>query len=268
MILPHSGTWLRPHPRVALSLLLVLACSRSPGPLPQRRPVVAPTGTAARPIPRLGYSLQAGAFAKVENAARLSGKLQAQGLEATYYASGDGLYRVRFGDFLTRDKARSEGESLKQAGTLESYWVVAPDGSAPGAGGLAHIHPKDIGGLRASLVDTARGYLGVPYLFGGTTERGFDCSGLTSAVYQLNGLRLPRSSQAQFEAGSPVELDRARAGDLVFFATSGGSRVSHVGLYLGQGAFLHAPRPGQGIREDVLADHYYQKALVGVRSYF
>jgi len=84
----------------------------------------------------------------------------------------------------------------------------------------------------------------------------------------LNGLRLPRSSQAQFEAGSPVELDRARAGDLVFFATSGGSRVSHVGLYLGQGAFLHAPRPGQGIREDVLADRYYQRALVGVRSYF
>jgi len=253
---------------VALSLLLVLACSRSPGPLPQRRSVAAPTGTTVRAIPRLGYSLQAGAFAKVENAARLSGKLQAQGLEATYYASGDGLYRVRFGDFLTRDKARSEGESLKQAGTLEAYWVVAPDGSAPGAGGLAHIHPKDLGGLRASLVDTARGYLGVPYLFGGTTERGFDCSGLTSAVYQLNGLHLPRSSQAQFEAGSPVELDRARAGDLVFFATSGGSRVSHVGLYLGQGDFLHAPRPGQGIRQDVLADRYYQRALVGIRSYF
>ncbi|WP_285576976.1 C40 family peptidase [Geothrix limicola] len=222
----------------------------------------------AKPLPRLGYTLQAGAFAKVENAARFAESLQAQGLEAAYYGSEDGLYRVRFGDFATKEKARTKGEALKAAGIIEAFWVVAPDGSAPAAPGPIRIRPTEERGLRASLVESARGYLGLPYLFGGTTEQGFDCSGLTGAVYRLNGLRLPRSSQAQFDAGSPVDVEGARAGDLVFFATSGHGKVSHVGLYLGQGAFIHAPRSGQGIRQDDLSDRYYRKAFVGARSYF
>ncbi|WP_243302290.1 C40 family peptidase [Geothrix oryzisoli] len=256
-------------PSLAAGLLLLTACARPPRPVPQRPGPERPAAPVpvARAVPRLGFTLQAGAFAKVENAARFSQSLQAQGLEAAYYASGDGLFRVRFGDFATKEKARARGEVLKAAGIIEAYWVVAPDGSAPGAGGRFPVHPEDERGLRASLVGTARGYLGVPYLFGGTTERGFDCSGLTGAVYRLNGLKLPRSSQAQFEVGHPVDLDQARAGDLLFFATNGGDRVSHVGLYLGQGTFIHAPRPGQGIREDRLADRYYTRAFVGARTY-
>lgn len=246
------------------ALLLMAGCSRVPRPVPDRR---VPRATAVRSLARLGFTLQAGAFAKAENAARFSESLQAQGLEAAYYASGDGLYRVRFGDFSTREKARARGEALKAAGVIEAFWVVAPDGSAPGAGGQIRAHPSDERGLRASLVATARGYLGVPYLFGGTTERGFDCSGLTGAVYRLNGLQLPRSSQAQFEAGGPVDLDELQAGDLLFFATGGGGRVSHVGVYVGQGAFIHAPRSGQGIRQDELSDRYYRKAFVGARTY-
>jgi len=257
---------LRLVPTLGAGLLLLLACSRPPRPVAERPASKAPATRAA--LQRLGYTLQAGAFAKVENAARFSESLQAQGLEAAYYASGDGLYRVRFGDFATKEKARAKGESLKVGGVIEAYWVVAPDGSTPSAAGPVRIRPMDERGLRASLVESARGYLGVPYLFGGTTERGFDCSGLTGAVYRLNGMRLPRSSQAQFEAGNPLDLDGARAGDLVFFATGGGNRVSHVGVYLGQGAFIHAARSGQGIRQDDLADRYYRKSFLGARSYF
>lgn len=245
-------------------LLLLAGCAGAPRTVPARSTSRTP---AARPLAHLGYTLQAGAFAQVENAARFSASLQAQGLEAAYYASGDGLYRVRFGDFPSRERARERGEALKAAGIIEAYWVVTPDGAAPGAGGNRRAHPADERGLRASLVDTARGYLGVPYLFGGTTERGFDCSGLTGAVYQLNGLRLPRSSQAQFEAGRSVDLEEARPGDLLFFATAGGGRVSHVGLYLGQGVFIHAPRSGQSIRQDELTDRYYRQTFVGVRTY-
>ena len=255
---------LRLAPALVAGLVLITACSR-PSRMAPEHPTAKPF--LANTLPRLGYTLQAGAFAKVENAARFSESLKAQGLEATYYASGDGLYRVRFGDFATKEKARAQGEALKGAGSIEAFWVVAPDGSAPGASGKVRLRPKDEGGLRASLVETARGYLGVPYLFGGTTERGFDCSGLTGAVYRLNGLRLPRSSQAQFEAGGPVDLEAVRAGDLLFFATGGGGRVSHVGVYVGQGAFIHAPRSGQGIRLDDLADRYYRKAFLGARSY-
>lgn len=251
-------------PPLVAGMLLLSACTRPPTAVPLRPVAKVPSVHA---LPRLGYTLQAGAFAKVENAARFSESLQAQGLEAAYYASGDGLYRVRFGDFATKERARTRGEALKSAGTLEAFWVVAPDGSAPAAAGPARLRPTDERGLRANLVDSARGYLGVPYLFGGTTERGFDCSGLTGAVYRLNGMQLPRSSQAQFEAGSPVDLDQARAGDLLFFATGSGGRVSHVGLYLGQGAFIHAPRSGQSIRQDDLSDRYYRKAFVGARAY-
>src|ERR1035438_8178550 len=204
------------YPRLAstlgMGLVLITACSRAPRQVPEHPVSKTPQ---AKALPRLGYTLQAGAFSKVENASRFAESLQAQGLEATYYASGDGFYRVRFGDFATKEKARQRGEALKTAGGIEAFWVVAPDGSAPGALGRSQFHPSDERGLRASLVGTAKGYLGVPYLFGGTTERGFDCSGLTGAVYRLNGMRLPRSSQAQFEAGSPVGLDAARAGDLL-----------------------------------------------------
>ena len=117
-------------------------------------------------------------------------------------------------------------------------------------------------------VNIAKRVLGTPYRWGGTSAKsGFDCSGLTGAVYRLNGLRLPRSSQAQFEAGTPVEVDRARPGDLLFFATKAAGRVSHVGLYLGKGTFLHAPSPGRAIRQDELADPYFRKALLGARTY-
>ncbi len=253
-------------PAVLVGLSLVLGCTRPQRPLPlPLRPPARPA--VSSPLPRLGFTLQAGAFAKVENAARFSETLQAQGLEATYYASGDGLYRVRFGNFVTKEQARARGEGLKAAGVIEAFWVVAPDGSAPGASGRVRIRPADEGGLRASLVETARTYVGVPYLFGGTTERGFDCSGLTGAVYRLNGLVLPRSSQAQFDAGRQVEVGGARTGDLLFFATAGGGRISHVGIYLGQGSFLHAPRSGQGIRQDELSDRYYQRTFVGARTY-
>ena len=255
-------------PSMAMGLLLATACARTPRRLPEPPAPIRLRPRAVRPLPRLGYTLQAGAFAKVENAARFSRALQAHGLEATYYASRGGLYRVRFGDFATRAQARERGEALRAAGVIGPYWVVAPEEGAPTlTPGPSRPRPSDEEGLRASLVDSAKGYLGVPYLFGGTTRRGFDCSGLTMAVYQLNGLRLPRSSEEQFEAGSPVDLDEVRPGDLLFFATEGGRRVSHVGLYLGHGTFIHAPSAGRTICEDRLDERYYRKAFVGARTY-
>lgn len=264
---------MRPHPwrqhlrsglAVVLALGFPLACVRRPE-RDVRRPITKPRALPS--LPRLGYTLQAGAFAQVEHAARFTEALKAQGLEAAYYGSKDGLFRVRFGDFPTKAAARQRGAALKAQGVLEGFWVVSPDGSAPGASGDQVRRPTDEGGVRSSLVATARGYLGVPYLFGGTTERGFDCSGLTGAVYRLNGLQLPRSSRGQFEAGRPIPLDDAQAGDLLFFDTSGDGRVNHVGVYLGRGSFIHAPRSGQVIREDELADAYFRRSLVGVRSY-
>jgi len=240
---------------MALALLLLGGCARPPAPAP-------PAPKATRPaLARVGFTIQAGAFAQVENAARLAEALQAKGLNAVYYAATPGLYRVRFGDFPSREAARLRAEALRGAGVIQDFYLVAPE-EAPLA------RPKGETGLRASLVDTSRSYLGVPYLWGGTSAKGFDCSGLTVAVYRLNGLQLPRTSREQFDAGTPVAMDQARAGDLLFFATDGSGSVSHVGIFLGGDQFVHAPSRGRRISRDKLTDPYFRTRLVGARSYF
>lgn len=245
--------------------LLLGGCARAPqGPLkPKPAPVLAAQPPASRvALPRVGFTIQAGAFAKVENAARLAEGLQAKGLKAVYYAARPDLYRVRFGDFPTKAAAKTQAEALKAAGTIQDFYLVAPDESP-----LRRQPPRNEGGLRANLVETSRTYLGVPYLWGGTTARGFDCSGLTMAVYRLNGLQLPRSSREQFEAGNPVAQARLRAGDLVFFATDGTGAVSHVGIYVGNDEFIHAPSRSRQISRDQLSDSYYRQRFLGGRSY-
>ena len=254
---------------ILLALALLGGCARPRVQAPERRLSLAVPAAPAAPaaLSRLGFTLQAGAFAEVAHAARLARRLQSEGLDAAYYAAPGGLYRVRFGDFATATQARAKGEALRRAGLLGSFWVVPP-GPREAPGPKAPLPGLSAPGLRERLVDTARSYLGVPYLFGGTTPLGFDCSGLTSAVYRLNGLALPRSSEAQYEAGRSVPLRKARPGDLLFFATCGGHQVSHVALYLGHGQFIHAPPAGEEIREDRLTEPYFERTFVGARTYF
>jgi len=238
-----------------LAGLLLAGCAA-----PRRQPVrrASPVQTLAR----LGFTIQAGAFANVLNASRLAEALQAKGLDANYYAAEPGLYRVRFGDFPTREAARARAEALKSAGVIQDFHLVAPEEPT-----LAGPVPRNAGELRANLVATARNYLGVPYLWGGASARGFDCSGLTMAVYRLNGLELPRTSRDQYEAGRGTALDQLRPGDLVFFATGQSGEASHVGLYLGDDCFIHAPGRGRRIALDRLGDPYFRDRFLGARSY-
>jgi len=85
-------------------------------------------------------------------------------------------------------------------------------------------------------------------------------------AYRLNGLELPRSSGEQYRVGRPVPRAQLRPGDLVFFAISG-SRISHVGIYVGDGRFIHAPRRGKPVAVSRLDDNYYRKRYVGARTY-
>lgn len=91
------------------------------------------------------------------------------------------------------------------------------------------------------VVDLAQSLLGIKYSWGGTTTSGFDCSGFTQYVYKnALGISIPRVSRDQARAGSAVSLKSAKAGDLLYFDTMGGGRTSHVGIYLGDGKFIHA----------------------------
>ena len=99
------------------------------------------------------------------------------------------------------------------------------------------------------LVTAARRFLGLPYLWGGTSGFGYDCSGLTHAVYRRFGIRIPRDADAQAAHGTPVSRAQLRPGDLVFFAGPGGTgTVHHVAMFVGSGRVIEAPRTGSTVR--------------------
>jgi cell wall-associated NlpC family hydrolase len=115
------------------------------------------------------------------------------------------------------------------------------------------------------IVDRAEDFLGTPYRTGGTTSRGVDCSGLVFSVYRAFGIALPRTSRAQSRFGAQVNRSDLRPGDLVFFDTSGGRGVSHVGIYAGRGEFIHASTRARRVRFDRLDNKYFKRRFVVAR---
>ncbi len=209
------------------------------------------------------YAIQAGAFKNIDNAVRLTGKLLAHKLLAYHFIDESGFYKVRIGNFPSREEAFEKAERLKSARVIEDYFILSPgDYAASMYGGTGDAR------LRQELLRTAERFIGVPYRWGGeSTTDGFDCSGLTMVVYQLNGLELPRTSADQWRVGRPVDPNDLSRGDLVFFATRGGKTISHVGIYLGGDLFLHAPGRGGTIQTASLSSDYFRARYVGARSY-
>ncbi|NLC70607.1 MAG: hydrolase [Desulfuromonadaceae bacterium] len=204
-----------------------------------------------------------GAFSRIDYAVRLEEKLKNQGLDAFYFLHDDGLYKVRSGNFRNYEDARAMALNLRDRKVIEEFFIVSPQDYA-----VSRAPGTDCNDLREEIVRTANRFIGVPYQWGGeSAEEGFDCSGLTMVVYRLNGLDLPRVSYHQFDSGRPVSGRELRKGDLVFFATRGPKRVSHVGIYLGGGRFIHAPRRGQNVKVSTLSSGYYASRFMGGRTY-
>ncbi|MFB3881842.1 MAG: NlpC/P60 family protein [Armatimonadota bacterium] len=117
---------------------------------------------------------------------------------------------------------------------------------------------------KPSLVESALKYRGVRYRYGGTTTRGMDCSGLVSRVLNSHGISAPHNSRALYRLGKPVARDDLQSGDLVFFSTRGRG-ISHVGIYMGDGKFVHASSGKGSVRVDTLNEGYYARRYVGAR---
>jgi len=115
--------------------------------------------------------------------------------------------------------------------------------------------------MAAMLTRSALRFLGVPYVFGGTSAYGFDCSGFVQHVFAMLGISLPRTADAQYDVGHRA-VGGPRPGDLVFFDTYGG--VSHVGIYLGHGEFVHASS-SHGVMVSHLAEEYWAARYVGAK---
>ena len=148
---------------------------------------------------KIRFAIQVGAFQDQDNAVRLTEKLKQQGLNAYHFIDYSGLYKVRFGNYSTRETARREAGFLQARGIINDYYVISPQ--------VAALE----GDIRNDLVLTARSFIGIPYKWGGDSPReGFDCSGLTMTVYQLNGLDLGPKSLKQ---GSRFTIDGVTGGD-------------------------------------------------------
>jgi len=115
-----------------------------------------------------------------------------------------------------------------------------------------------------AIVRTAMSYLGTPYVFGGATPSGFDCSGFVQYVFAQNGIRVPRTADVQFEAGRRIPSTDPQPGDLVFFQTYDYG-ASHVGIYLGEGRFVNAI--GHDVHIASFDSPYFRGRYLGARSF-
>ncbi len=122
------------------------------------------------------------------------------------------------------------------------------------------------GMLLGKVTKTAHRFTGTPYVFGGTSARGIDCSGFTQRVFAMNGIKLPRTADVQYGVGKAVPRGKEEAGDLVFFETYCPG-PSHVGIYLGAGQFIHASS-SRGVTVSNLSDSYYKGRYLGAKRVF
>lgn len=213
-----------------------------------------------------GCAIQVGAFKYVDNAYKLSKLLQDQGIDAFYFKRSDGLFVVRFGDFRSYEEARNYAERLKKRGIIDDFFVAEPLDvkKIVAKKRLEGRKKEDLGFI---IAETAKRFVGIPYKWGGNNVvEGMDCSGFTRAVYNLCGINIPRTAEAQFQGGYPIERDEILEGDLVFFGKNG--QANHVGIYIGDGKMVHAPKRNDEIKIADIENGYFKKHYLGARRYY
>jgi peptidoglycan DL-endopeptidase CwlO len=143
----------------------------------------------------------------------------------------------------------------QQALQQQSENVVGASAIAPSADTVVAPPPT-----YSNVANIALSQLGTPYVWAGSAPGGFDCSGLVMWAYAQVGVSLPHSSYAQYGFGVPVSRDQLQAGDLVFF-----DGLGHVGIYIGNGQFVHAPHTGDVVKISSLDESWYSATFVGAR---
>ena len=195
----------------------------------------------------------------------------------------DGWYRVIFektvgyvrSDYLELSEVPYENDASKNTPKFfkggKSTGVSVSAGALNGTTGSSSdkesassgTGSQDTGSVSGSqIVATAKKYLGTPYKWGGTTPSGFDCSGFVYYVLRSNGIKASRTIATMYKQGTPVKKSELKPGDIVFFQGTYKSGLSHVGIYVGDGKFIHSPHSGEvvsyaNLYSDYYVNHYY-----------
>lgn len=164
--------------------------------------------------------------------------------------------------------ARSPAGGSSSASSAASVSSTSSRGSSSGSTSSASSSTGSGGGAGGgSIAGTALVYVGAPYVYGGTTPRGWDCSGFTSYVLAQYGIYPGRTTYAQWANGRAVSSSELAPGDLVFFANTFGPGISHVGIYIGGGRMVNASSERTGTRVDSIGDAYWGSHYAGARRY-
>lgn len=170
-------------------------------------------------------------------------------------ATGNGKLWLAPSDTATREEAIAM--FMRCFKCLDEYYTMVVNNAAA----------AQVSELIGQLLEYAQSFLGTRYVYGGASPNGFDCSGFTQYCYRLIGVSINRTAQQQFSNGVPVERDMLQPGDLVFFSNTYASTdsITHVGIYLGDGNFIHAANSNVGVVVTSLDSDYYSSHYCGAR---
>lgn len=160
--------------------------------------------------------------------------------------------------------------SCGASSSAKKYTYKKPAAKSVNLKKLNSSYSGKVSGTRASVLDNAENYLGTPYKYAGNTPAGFDCSGLVCKVFDEEKIQMPRRSADQAKQGRSINVSEAKPGDLLFFATAGGSAVTHVGIVhdiknSGEITFIHSST-SKGVIISSLNEVYWNKAFLFVKS--
>jgi cell wall-associated NlpC family hydrolase len=175
----------------------------------------------------------------------------------------DEIVRLQAEEARRQEQLRIQAEARLRA-TLAAQERAVAQSQATDVVGASAVTPEGFSVAPPSryggVVGIAMQYLGVPYVWGGSSPSGFDCSGFVMFVYAQMGVSLPHHAASQFNYGTPVSADQLEPGDLVFF-----DGLGHMGIYIGGGQFIHAPHTGDVVKISSLGESWYASTFVGAR---
>jgi cell wall-associated NlpC family hydrolase len=175
-------------------------------------------------------------------------------------ATMEAAERARQARLAAQAKAAAQAQSQAQSQPAPTSSAGTSGSSGSSSSGGSDFSPPPA--THTGVVGIALRYLGVPYVWGGASPSGFDCSGLTMYAYAQVGVYLPHNAAMQYGMGHPVAQSQLEPGDLVFF-----NGLSHVGMYIGGGRFVHAPHTGDVVKISSLSESWYASTYVGARRY-